>query len=133
MLNSQDCLFCKIATGKIPSHIIYEDEKYLCFLDIRPHTVGDSLLIPKKHYVWTYDVPDFGEYWETARKITQLMMEKLNADWVNYFTYGHIQHAHIHILPRYKSIYDASNKDVIPPEMEVTQEELKAISERFQG
>ena len=46
-----DCLFCKIMNGEIPSKKIYEDDKVYAFLDINPNSNGHVLLIPKKHYV----------------------------------------------------------------------------------
>ena len=54
-----DCLFCKIVAGIIPSHKIYEDEKYLGFLTIFPNTEGFSIVIPKEHFSsYAFEVPD---------------------------------------------------------------------------
>jgi len=64
-----DCIFCKIVKGEIPAFKVYEDNDFLAFLDINPISVGHTLLIPKKHYRWVYDVPNFGEYWQVAQKI----------------------------------------------------------------
>ena len=50
-----DCLFCKIMNGEIPSKKIYEDDKVYAFLDINPNSNGHVLLIPKKHYVTVLD------------------------------------------------------------------------------
>ncbi|PIV68110.1 MAG: hypothetical protein COS07_05265, partial [Candidatus Aenigmarchaeota archaeon CG01_land_8_20_14_3_00_37_9] len=64
-----DCIFCKIVKGDIPCFKVYEDEKFLGFLDIKPLNPGNSLLITKEHYRWVYDVPGFGNYWEAAKKL----------------------------------------------------------------
>ena len=45
-----DCVFCKIVAGEIPAHKVYEDDKYLAFLDIRPLSPGHTLVIPKTHF-----------------------------------------------------------------------------------
>ena len=47
----KDCIFCKIAEGKIPCHKVYEDEEFLAFLDINPNTRGMTLVIPKKQSI----------------------------------------------------------------------------------
>ncbi len=57
-----DCIFCKIVSGDIPAHKIYEDEKYLAFIDIHPQTPGQVQVIPKEHYRWVWDMPNVGEY-----------------------------------------------------------------------
>lgn len=96
----EDCIFCKIAKGEIPSYKVYEDENFLAFLDVFPRTKGHTLVIPKKHYRWVYDVPNFGEYWEVARKVALKVQKKLQSKFVSFVTYGvDVPHAHIHILP----------------------------------
>ncbi len=45
----EDCIFCKIVKGEIPSYKVYEDANFMAFLDIRPLTKGNCLVIPKKH------------------------------------------------------------------------------------
>ncbi|MEM5832310.1 MAG: HIT domain-containing protein [Candidatus Aenigmatarchaeota archaeon] len=49
-MTTQECIFCKIAKKEIPSYIIYEDEKCVAFLDIRPVTKGMVILVPRFHY-----------------------------------------------------------------------------------
>lgn len=96
-----NCIFCKIVAGKSPAYKVYEDELFLAFLDINPRTRGHTLLIPKKHYVWIYDVPEFTQCWDTVLKITRAMQKVFKPGYITYFTYGlEVPHAHIHILPR---------------------------------
>ena len=98
-----DCIFCKIVKGEIPCHKVYEDDNFLAFLDINPAASGHTLLIPKTHYRWVYDVPNFGEYWEVAKKVALQQKEKFNCEFVSFATMGtEIPHAHIHIIPHYK-------------------------------
>lgn len=107
MAHDQSCLFCKIATGEIPNHTVYENSDFLAFLDIHPLSKGHTLLIPKKHVRWVHDVEPFGTYWETARDIKTALDKALEPEWVQYFTHGVIPHAHIHILPRYDDVQSA--------------------------
>ncbi|MFH1381167.1 MAG: histidine triad nucleotide-binding protein [Candidatus Omnitrophota bacterium] len=53
-----DCIFCKILEGKIPSKIVYEDQKFLAFEDIKPKAPVHILLIPKKHIARVRDVKE---------------------------------------------------------------------------
>ncbi|MDO8497387.1 MAG: HIT domain-containing protein [bacterium] len=97
-----DCVFCKIIKGELPSYKIYEDENFLGFLDIRPLNPGNSILIPKKHYRWVYDVPNFGEYWEAAKKIVIATEKTIKPNSINFLTLGYeVPHAHIRIIPRF--------------------------------
>lgn len=99
---ANDCLFCKIAAGQLPAHKIYEDDQFLAFLDIRPLNPGNSLVIPKLHHRWVNDVPNFGAYWEVARKIAQTTLPLVGADYVSYLTLGmEVPHAHIRVIPRF--------------------------------
>lgn len=97
-----DCIFCKIVKGEIPCHKVYEDDKFLAFLDINPVSPGHTLLIPKTHYRWVYDVPNFGEYWQIAQKIAiNIKNSPLNPEYISFLTMGNeVPHAHIHIIPR---------------------------------
>jgi histidine triad (HIT) family protein len=97
----QRCIFCKIVTGEIPSYKVYEDENFIAFLDVFPRVKGHTLIIPKKHYRWVYDVPHFGEYFEVAKKVAVPLKKAVNAEFISFVTLGEeVPHAHIHILPQ---------------------------------
>ncbi len=130
-----DCIFCKIMKGEIPSYKVYEDELFFGFLDIAPLSKGNTLLIPKKHYRWVNDVPEFGAYWEAARKIAQALERSLGATSISYFTFGEeVPHAHIRIIPRYSDSDTYFN--LLPPK-EVSEDEMKKIQKlvmkKFEG
>ncbi|MCX6730843.1 MAG: HIT domain-containing protein, partial [Candidatus Roizmanbacteria bacterium] len=74
-----DCIFCKIVKGELPSYKVYEDDLCIGFLDIFPLSKGNVLLIPKKHYRWVNDIPEFGAYWEAARVISYKKKKKMGA------------------------------------------------------
>lgn len=97
-----DCVFCKIAKREIPAYKVYEDDDFLAFLDIRPLTRGNTLVVPKTHYRWVDDVPNFGDYFEVAKKAGLAAKKALGAAWVCYLTLGQeVPHAHIRVVPRY--------------------------------
>lgn len=101
---NKDCVFCKIIKGEIPCYKVYEDDNFLAFLDIKPINEGHTLIIPKKHFCWVWDVEDFCGYWEFARKVAKRLINNLSAEMVNFVTLGEaVHHAHIHIVPRYKN------------------------------
>ena len=95
-----DCIFCKIIKGEIPSYKVYEDEEFLGFLDISQIVDGHTLLIPKKHVRWVWDIENIGEYYEVAKKIVKKMQQVTGKESVVSVTVGEmIEHAHLHLLP----------------------------------
>ena len=57
-MKKEDCVFCKIANGEIPSKTLYEDEKFRVILDLGPATKGHALILPKEHAADLYELPD---------------------------------------------------------------------------
>jgi len=95
-----DCIFCKIVSGEIPSHKVYEDENFLAFLDIRPLAPGHTLVIPKAHYRWVWDVPNVDTYFETVRIIAHALQKAFGVDEVHARVVGEeVAHAHIWLYP----------------------------------
>jgi histidine triad (HIT) family protein len=98
----EECVFCKIAKGKIPCFKIYEDKDFLAFLDINPWVEGHTLVIPKKHYRWVWDLPDdlAGKYFAVVNKIANHYRKVLNIEFIMSWIYGwEVPHAHIHLFP----------------------------------
>ncbi len=94
------CIFCKIIHKEIPAHIVYEDEKFLAFLDTRPLSAGHSLVIPKTHYRWVWDVPNLGEYFEVAGKIARAQQKAFCQEKILSRIVGdEVPHAHILLIP----------------------------------
>ncbi len=125
----ENCIFCKIAKGELPSYKIYEDDQFIALLDIHPISRGHILVIPKQHHRWVHDIASFGDYWEIARKSALASQKAMNAQWVQYFTHGLIPHAHIHVVPRYDSI----EKGRVLPEkvLSFPKEEMEEIAEKI--
>jgi histidine triad (HIT) family protein len=99
-----ECVFCKIVNKELPAFTVYEDENFMAFLDIRPMNPGHTLIIPKKHYEWTWEVENFGDYFEVAKKVALAAMKALDSRMVNFLTAGlGVPHAHIHVVPRFEN------------------------------
>ena len=126
----KSCIFCQIAAGKVPCYKIYEDNDFIAFLDIKPLRIGHVLTIPKKHYRWVHDVPNFGEYMEFVKKIMLAQKEAFNADSVSIGTVGHdIDHAHVHTIPRMEKdrgfVRESNVKDISDSEMKKITEKIR--------
>lgn len=99
----EDCIFCKIATGEVPSYKVYEDDNFIAFLDINPFTKGHTLLVPKKHAKWVWDLEekDFLSLMGIVRRIAKALQQTFNTEWVVEGVAGiDMPHAHVHIIPR---------------------------------
>lgn len=130
-MRDENCIFCKIANGDIPSKILYEDDEFKVILDLGPATKGHALILPKNHYANLYELPD-----ETASKVMLLakkmaanMTEKLKCDGFNLVQNNGkaagqtVFHFHLHLIPRYED--DGQTLGWKP--MEPAQEELEDI------
>ena len=105
----EDCIFCKIIKGELPSKTIYEDDEIKIIMNINPSTNGHLLVLPKKHYVNLMDTPNeiITHSLDIVReKIYPLLKERLSAEGLtlaqNNELGQEIKHYHIHLTPRYK-------------------------------
>ena len=130
-MKKEDCIFCKIAHGDIPSSTIYEDDDFRIILDLGPATRGHALILPKNHYANLYELPD-GEASKVmllAKKMAGQMTKKLGCDGFNLVQNNGqaagqtVFHFHLHLIPRYKD--DGQTLGWKP--LEPTQEELEEI------
>lgn len=107
---AEECIFCKIVHGEIPSYKIYEDDFVLAFLTINPSSPGHTLVIPKKHYNTILDLPkkELCEIIKTIQKIAKAILEAVETKAFNLVVNTgkdaeqFIDHAHFHIIPRFK-------------------------------
>ena len=105
-----ECIFCKIIRGDIPSDTVYEDEHTIAFLDIAPVTKGHTLVVPKKHYPNLYETPDdvLATIIKTTKYLSTKIKKTLSADGINIINNNDpaagqvVDHIHIHVIPRYK-------------------------------
>lgn len=109
-MTQDNCIFCKIANGEIPSRTIYEDEDFRAILDLGPATQGHTLILPKAHAANLLELPEdtAAKVLPVAQKIAAQLKEKLGWDGLNLVqnngeTAGQtVMHFHLHIIPRYQ-------------------------------
>ena len=109
-MKKDDCIFCKIANGEIPSRTIYEDDDFRVILDMGPAAKGHALVMPKEHYADLFEIPE--DLAMKAMRVGKLMAAKekaaLSADGFNLVqnngeTAGQtVPHFHLHLIPRYR-------------------------------
>jgi histidine triad (HIT) family protein len=104
------CIFCRIAQKQVPANLVYEDEKALAFLDIRPLNEGHTLVIPKAHYETIFDIPqELITYLHGITKQIAIAVKKATkADGISIIQQNgkaasqEVFHLHIHVIPRYE-------------------------------
>ena len=105
-----DCIFCKIASGEMPSYKVYEDDIVYAFLDANPDSDGHTLIIPKKHFtdLDDIDLETLNHINKTAKKIKKELEEKLGCIGLsllqNNGSVQEVKHYHLHLKPYYKGL-----------------------------
>lgn len=130
-MKKEDCIFCKIAAGEIPSETLYEDEEFRVILDLGPATRGHALILPKDHAADLYDLPEetAAKAMRLAKKMALQLKSKLGCDGLNLVqnngeTAGQtISHFHVHLIPRYAG--DGQRINWVPSKP--SREELEAV------
>lgn len=110
-MRQDNCIFCKIIAGEIPSHTLHEDEQFKVILDVGPATKGHALILPKQHYANLYELPEdmAADAIRLAKKMMTTMTDKLKCDGFNLVqNNGEVAgqtvfHFHMHLIPRYKN------------------------------
>jgi histidine triad (HIT) family protein len=106
----QDCLFCRIAAGEVPSTRVHEDDRVIAIMDIFPATRGHALVLPRAHAADVHDVED-GDLVSTARIARVLAgraVRNLGAAGVTIMqsngaaAWQTVFHYHVHVIPRYE-------------------------------
>ncbi len=110
-LQKKNCLFCQIVEKKIPSKIVYEDDKVICVLDIQPSNIGHTIIIPKEHYQIIPQIPDsiVKHMFKIAKHISHSILKSFSNEGVNgtniFLANGYIAgqkapHLIMHVIPR---------------------------------
>jgi histidine triad (HIT) family protein len=135
---AEDCIFCKIVAGELPSTRIYEDDRTVAFMDIAPWTRGHALVVPREHSADIGEIhpDDLAAVAHTAQRIAERQRERLGAEGVNLLNcYGAaawqtVFHTHVHVIPRY-----AGDGMTVParPGAGGGEDEIKAAGEELAG
>lgn len=102
-----NCVFCKIIDGEIPSNKVYEDEKAVAFLDAEPVSKGHALVVPKKHVEDIHEAEGMDYMWDAIVKVSNAVKDAFDAEGVNVnqnngeIAGQEVFHMHFHVTPRY--------------------------------
>jgi histidine triad (HIT) family protein len=134
-MKDENCIFCKIANGEIPSATLYEDEDFRVILDLGPATKGHALILPKEHYGNLCELPGeiTAKAFLLAKKIGTKMMDVLGCDGFNVVQNNGtaagqtVFHFHIHLIPR----YEGDNAGVTWTQGTLTDEVKEELVQKF--
>lgn len=132
----ENCIFCKIVKGEIPSAKVFEDTDILVFMDVKPFTKGHCLVIPKEHFENIFDISKdlLQKITVVAKNISEKIKNSLQADGIrlsqsNGKVAGQdIMHFHFHIIPRYENDGLSVNPTDTPHLPKADFEELKKLA-----
>ena len=132
-----NCVFCKIIDGELPSFKIDENEKFLAILDIAQFVKGHTLVIPKEHVGFIWDIADIGGYFEFVQSLGN-HYRNLGYKYVDTLTLGRmVNHAHVHLLPHndddenWNKVQKAVDDLQVNDETKLSKEKMEEIKEMF--
>ena len=134
-MKKDDCIFCKLANGDIPTNSIYEDDKFNVILDNGPATKGHALILPKDHADNLFELPEetAADAMKLARKLGKHIMDILGADGLNIVQNNGpvagqtVMHFHLHIIPR----YEGDGQKILWAPTSPSAEELTQVKEQL--
>jgi len=137
MSEADDCIFCSIVDGDIPSRTVYEDDTVLAFLDVNPLAPGHTLVIPKDHHGRLQDLPDRQASWlyKVLHKLTGAVENAVDADATTVaFNNGEaagqeVPHVHGHIVPRFEDDDGGPVHAAFGERPDLSDEELDEIAD----
>ncbi len=130
-----NCIFCKIISGEIPSAVIFEDEEFKAILDRFPGNIGHVLVLPKKHYSNIFDIDEdvAGRLFRLATKIAKNMKEVLGFEAMNVVQNNGslagqtVHHFHLHLIPRYEN----DKVQIKWEQLDLTDEQIAEIQNKL--
>lgn len=125
------CILCEIVRGEAPSHKLWEDESFLAVLTIEPLNPGHTLLIPKAHVDYIFDLaePLYADVFQAAKQLAKPIREAMGANRVGIVVEGFtVRHVHVHLIPLHR-------EDEIDPRrvMKMSAEQLAEVGEKIRG
>ena len=126
-MKDDNCIFCKLANGDIPTNTIYEDEDFRVILDNSPATKGHALILPKEHFSDMFEIDEetLGKAAKLAKKVITHEKAVLDCDGYNVLQNNGVEagqtvfHFHLHLIPRYTG--DTVNVGWVPGEADLDE------------
>jgi len=127
----EECIFCKIVGGKLPSYRVYEDRRHVAFLDINPFSAGHTLVCPRRHgeTLWDMDEKEIAEVFKVASKVSMGVVAATKADGFRIMQNNGeaanqaVAHIHVHVIPNKLEDKGKFNR------MKLTDREMAAVAE----
>jgi histidine triad (HIT) family protein len=137
MSEADDCIFCSIVDGEIPSRTVYEDDTVLAFLDVNPLAPGHTLVVPKSHHRRLQDMPDKEASWlyKVAHKLTEAVEKGVDADATTVAVNNgeaagqEVPHVHCHLVPRFEGDGGGPIHAAFGEAPDLSEDELDGIAE----
>lgn len=122
---TDDCVFCKIIRGEIPSFKVWEDDRTLAFMDINPVARGHALIIPRFHTPNIYEAPEewLGPTLGSVSRVARAVRDEVKPDGINILQANDkgaaqsVFHIHFHVIPRILDDGLTMNWDMVPGDM----------------
>ena len=135
LIKMDNCIFCKIIAGEIPSAVIFEDDEFKAILDRFPSNIGHVLILPKKHYANIFDIDEevAGRLFKLAVKIAKNIKEVLGIEAMNIIQNNGclagqtVHHFHLHLIPRYEN----DSVQVKWKQLDLTDEQISEIQNKL--
>jgi histidine triad (HIT) family protein len=129
-------VFCKIVSGSLPSFTVYQDDKYIAFLDAFPFSLGHTLVCPKKHgeTVWDMNEEEIGGLFLVASMVSKAVVSATEADGFRFVQNNGeaanqvVPHVHIHTIP-----VKLSDKGKWMDRKRLSREEMEAIANKIRN
>jgi histidine triad (HIT) family protein len=132
----EECIFCKIIKGEIPSYTVYEDERFKVILDRFPASRGHCLILSKGHHQDLFEMPEdlLKEVYPVAKKIGEALKAALNATGINIVQNNGahagqtVMHFHLHLIPRNQKDEIILNQSSL---QDITLQELEDVAKKI--
>lgn len=135
-MKDENCIFCKILAGEIPSTAVYEDDDFKAILDVNPAARGHVIILPKNHAANIYELPDedASKIMIVAKKIATAIEKAYHCDGVNILQNNGeaagqtVFHLHVHVIPRFKgdTVNIGWKQGDMPEDLDAIRKEIQA-------
>ena len=128
----ENCIFCKLVAGEIPSLKVYEDDQTVSFMELNPSAPGHVMVILKKHgnNILEYSQEELGVLMGSVQKVTTKIEKALNPDsitiGINHKERRGVPHLHVHLIPRWENDKGGIIQSVVKNKPKESREEIAA-------